>query len=102
MPTYEATVDAEGRVRLPDDLRARLAIAPGDRVEFFATHDGHVSFHAINRTWDDLGFGTDPTRHPGSSMQEIDDAIADHAADDDARIVSEAEASRAARRSAAE
>lgn len=86
MPTYTATVDEQGQVRLPQELRARLMIAPGDRVEFFATLDGHVYVHAINRSWQGIGSGTGPHHRPGLSMREIDDAIADHVAADDARI----------------
>ena len=47
MPTYEAVVDENGKVELPQALVEKLGIRPGHQVEWFETGNGEVFFHAI-------------------------------------------------------
>ncbi|WP_375453565.1 hypothetical protein [uncultured Methylobacterium sp.] len=98
MPTYRAVVDEQGKVALPEELVRRLAIEAGEAVEFFLTLDGQVHFHVVNGSWDALT-PQGPARRPPLSIREMDDAIADHMAEDDARIRRQ---SRPSERSAAE
>lgn len=98
MPTYESIVDEQGRVALPEELVRRLAIEPGETVEFFLTLDGQVHFHVRNGGWDALS-RNGPVHRPGLSIREIDDGIADHLAEEDDRIRRQ---SRTTARSAAE
>lgn len=98
MPTYKAVVDEDGRVALPEELIRSLAIKAGETVEFFLTLDGQVHFHVINASWDALP-PQGPAHRPRLSIREMDDAIADHLAEEDDRIRRQ---SRTAERSAAE
>lgn len=102
MPTYEATVDEAGRVSLPAEIVERLGIEPGQRVEFFLTLDGQVHFHAINRDWNGFLGVNGPPHRPPLSIREMDDAIADHLAEEDERIRREAREGDRPERSAAE
>ena len=95
MPTYEAHVDGEGRILLPPELVEKLAIRPGQRVEFFETLDGEIFFHAVVETtagW--KGILNIPGRHPPISNRQINESIADAIADDDDRIRRQSPAAR--------
>lgn len=88
MPTYEAIVDENRKVQLPERLVEKLGIEPGHRVEFFETLDGEVFFHAIvgtTKSWKNL-FQV-PVRNPPISIREMDEGIADHLAEEDKRIL---------------
>jgi len=92
VPTFTATVDENGAVALPRELRERLDIRPGSEVEFFLTLDGQVHFHAI--TAHSGAFGS-PTLSPPLSVREMDDGIADYLAEKyDRREPDEATSSR--------
>jgi hypothetical protein len=87
MPTYRTKVGVDNTIELPSELCEKLDIAPGTEVEFFLSLDGEVFFHAITgkaESWMGL-FKTD-VRKPPISIREIDEAIADHLAEDDERI----------------
>lgn len=87
MPTY--TVGPERKVTLPSELCARLGIEPGTEIEFFLTLDGQVHFHALSASARDFAGLGRQKRTPPVSIREIDDAIAEHPAEEDDRIMRE-------------
>lgn len=86
MPTYRVTVGAGLSVALPGELCKRLGIKDGTSVEFFLTTDGQVHFHAITGTARGFGGILKECRRPPVSIREMDDGIAEHVVEDDARI----------------
>ena len=87
MPTYRTRVGDGNSVVLPAELCEKLGVEPGVEVEFFLSLDGEVFFHAITGragAWKGA-FGID-VRKPPISIREMDAGIADHLAEDDARI----------------
>lgn len=50
----EATVTSNGRITIPAELRAALALNPGDRVTFTLLDDGTMLMRARTRSIDGL------------------------------------------------
>ena len=45
----EATVTSKGQITVPNALRRKLGIAPGDRLHFVETRDGAIRMEARKR-----------------------------------------------------
>jgi antitoxin PrlF len=75
-----ATVTSKGQITIPQDVRERLNIVAGTRVEFAERADGSVEFIPLTATVMDLA-GVVPWGGPPVSLEEMDDAIADAAVD---------------------
>jgi AbrB family looped-hinge helix DNA binding protein len=48
MPGYEVTVTSKGQVTIPAELRAKLNLKEGDRVEFYLDRSGRVLMRPRN------------------------------------------------------
>ncbi|TWG98024.1 AbrB family looped-hinge helix DNA binding protein [Mesorhizobium sp. J18] len=88
-----ATITAKGQITLPKELRDRFGLKPGDRVEF-VEEDGRTWVRARNlRAADLMGILGPPPNGVRLTNEELDqainDAAADAAAEDDARVMRE-------------
>ncbi len=75
MPTYSARVTKDAQIPIPQEMMEKLAIKPGDEVEFFLTSEGQIHFHVLRE-----GFGEIiNVRHfLPISIREMDDGIVEH------------------------
>ena len=48
MPGYEVTVTSKGQITIPAELRAKLDLKEGDKVEFFLDRSGRVLMRPRN------------------------------------------------------
>ena len=80
-----ATVTSKGQITIPQDVRDRLKIVAGSRVEFAERADGVVEFIPLTASIMDLA-GIVPWDGPPVSIEEMDNAIGDYLADEDRRI----------------
>jgi antitoxin PrlF len=48
MPAYEVTVTSKGQITIPAELRAKLNLKEGDKVEFFLDRSGRVLMRPRN------------------------------------------------------
>lgn len=81
-----ATVTSKGQITLPKMIREHLDICQGDQVEFIVDERGEVRVHRLGGSASRL-FGI--LRRPGMkplTVEEMDEAIGQHLAEDDARI----------------
>ena len=89
-----ATVTDKGQVTVPKEIRDRLGIEPGVKLDFQIEPDGSLRVRPLKRGAAGLyGLLRDP-RRSASSVVEMDEAVGRHLAADDARIAREAKASR--------
>ncbi|RZI93493.1 MAG: AbrB/MazE/SpoVT family DNA-binding domain-containing protein [Microbacterium sp.] len=74
-----ATATTKGQITIPQDIRERLGIVPGTRVDFVPTPDGRVWLRPVTGSVSDL-FGT--ARYDGSplTIEEMNEGIRDAAA----------------------
>ena len=87
MPHYRTTVEANGIITLPAQLRKSLKISEGCQVEFYVSLEGDVFFHAITgkaKGW--KGMYDTEVRSPPISIREMDQAVGDALVEDDRRI----------------
>ena len=70
-----ATVTSKGQVTIPKDVRDRLNILPGCRIEFIVNDDGTISLLAKTRTIADL-VGILPRPARALTVEEMNEAIA--------------------------
>ncbi len=90
MPCLEARMSSKGQVTLPAEVRRRLNLREGDRVDFYVDPlTGAVTLVARNRTLADLQGLTDlaPSKLP--TKTEIREAVGRHLVDEDRRIGAE-------------
>ncbi|HSO47090.1 MAG TPA: AbrB/MazE/SpoVT family DNA-binding domain-containing protein [Rhizobiaceae bacterium] len=80
------TMTSKGQLTIPKDVRDQLGLSAGTRF-FVTVRNGEIVAHPKNRKVADLaGFlGTPPAGH-GASIEDLDEAIGEAVADDDARI----------------
>jgi antitoxin PrlF len=75
-----ATVTSKGQITLPVQIRRRLGLRPGDRVQFVETDRGKFEMTAANRSVRDLkGVLYREGRKP-VTIEEMNEAIARAAA----------------------
>jgi len=75
-----ATVTSKGQVTIPIDVRKKLGIQAGTRVQFIPRADGGYDFVASSGSVRDIR-GMIAARGRAATLEEMDDAIADAAAD---------------------
>lgn len=68
-----ATLTSKGRITIPRDVRERLRVQPGDRLEFVMKDDGVILRPATRKVTDIKGFFPKPKRP--FSLEEMDRAI---------------------------
>lgn len=78
MPT--ATVTSKGQVTIPIEVRERLGIETGTRVQFLAHADGTWEFAATGGSVTSIR-GMFAVTGPAVAIEDMNDAIADAAAD---------------------
>ena len=74
-PTFEATITSKGQITIPAELRARLALSEGDKVEFYFDARGRVLMRPRNLPATAV-FENAPTVRPRAGHLTDDDAIA--------------------------
>jgi antitoxin PrlF len=74
--TARSTITAKGQTTVPKEIRDRLKLKPGDRIEYVVTEDGQVMLKARNKRMAD--FAGILGKPPGGplTIEEMDDAIA--------------------------
>jgi len=71
-----ATITSKGQVTIPKDVRSRLGIVTGDRVEFVEIEDG--VFHIVAATQDIQALkGIVPKPKKPVTIEEMNQAIAE-------------------------
>lgn len=84
MPT--ATLSSKGQITIPREIRERLGLEDGDKLEFLVAEDGSVRLRPVTASVRELyGFLERPGRRAGS-IDEMNRGIADYLADEDRRI----------------
>jgi len=79
-----ATVTSKGQVTIPQDVRERLGITVGTRVEFAQRADGVVEFIPLTGSIMDLK-GAVAWDGPPVTIEEMDEAIGEYLAEKDRR-----------------
>lgn len=81
-----ATLTSKGQITLPKEIREHFHLSEGDRVEFVIAEDGEVLLRPMMSSIQRL-FGI--VHRPGApalSLEEIDEGIGAHLAEEDERI----------------
>jgi antitoxin PrlF len=79
-----ATVTSKGQITIPQDVRDRLHIVTGSRVEFAERADGVVEFIPLTASIMDLK-GILKWDGPVFTIEEMDEAIGEHLGEEDRR-----------------
>lgn len=78
---YHSTVTAKGQTTIPKAIREKLNLKPGDRIDFVVEADGRVVLRPRNKRLEDIiGILHRPGQRP-VSVEEMDEAIAEAAAE---------------------
>jgi AbrB family looped-hinge helix DNA binding protein len=74
--TAHSTITAKGQTTVPKEIRDRLKLKPGDKIEYVVEPDGRVVLKARNKRMAD--FAGILGKPPGGplTIEEMDDAIA--------------------------
>ena len=83
-----ASLTSKGQITLPISVRKKLRLNTGDQVVFIEREDGEITVKAKKGNLMDLRGSLKWTGKP-ATIEEMDEAIANHLAEDDARIVKE-------------
>jgi AbrB family looped-hinge helix DNA binding protein len=86
MPT--ATVTSKGQITIPIEVRKSLGLKAGDKIDFFETEEGKYAFSPKTGSIMDLR-GCIPNLGYSVSIEEMNEAILDHAAELDTATLSE-------------
>src|SRR5271154_4905663 len=91
MPT--ATVTSKGQITIPIEVRKSLALKAGDKIDFFEAGDGKFTFQPKTGSIMDMKgilqkMGYAPLGH-APSIEEMDEAILDTAAELDRASMSD-------------
>ncbi len=70
-----ATMTSKGQLTVPKEIRDRLGLAPGDKVEFVPGEDGRVVLRKRRTVELEELFGSLPTNGVSLSLEEVDEAI---------------------------
>jgi antitoxin PrlF len=76
----ESTITSKGQTTVPKEIRKRLNLRPGDKV-FWYVEDGRIVLRAKNRSIKDLAGMLHRPGQRSISIQEMDEAIAQAAAE---------------------
>ncbi len=93
MPHYEAKMTSKGQLTVPAPVRDFFSLKPGDIVDFYIDEESRSArIRARNRSVSEL-FGAlnsfVAAGAPPLAQEDIDHAIGDHLAEEDARIMRE-------------
>jgi AbrB family looped-hinge helix DNA binding protein len=83
-----ASLTSKGQITLPISVRKKLRLNAGDQVVFIEREDGEITVKAKKGNLMDLR-GSLKWTGKQATIEEMDEAIASHLAEDDARIVKE-------------
>ena len=89
MEHFEAKMSSKGQLTVPVSVREQLRLKAGDVVDFYVDERTRaVEIIARNKPLSELFgmLGKEGTRSEPLSQAQLDDAIADHLAEDDKRI----------------
>jgi AbrB family looped-hinge helix DNA binding protein len=75
-----ATITTKGQTTIPKAVRDRLRLEPGDRVEFVVQEDGTALMIPATLTLAELKASVPPPPR-ALSLEEMDEAVAAHAAE---------------------
>lgn len=75
----EAKMTSKGQITVPAEVRRRLGLRAGSRVDFVATRDGSYELRVKRASVHDL-YGCVDYSGPARTLAEMDDAIAEGAA----------------------
>jgi len=71
-----ATLTSKGQVTVPSEIRKRLKLQPGDRLDFVLHEDGHIEVVPMRGSITELK-GMVPSPEKIVRLEEMDAAIAD-------------------------
>ena len=78
-----STLSSKGQITIPIEVRRKLGLHRGDRVEFRLEEDGSVTLLPVGRPAAELfGFLARPRRRP-LTVEQMDDSLADAVAEDE-------------------
>lgn len=84
--SYSAKITSKGQMTVPQEVRERLSLHTGDRVELVVV-DGWAMMIPKNRSIADLaGILGEPPIGKGATLEDFDEAIGQYLAEDDERI----------------
>ncbi len=83
------TMTSKGQLTIPKDVRDQLNLAPGTRFYVTVRNGQIVAIPKNKRIADFAGILGKPPHDAGIAVEDIDEAIMDAAAEDDARITRE-------------
>ena len=87
--SYAAKITSKGQTTIPQEVRERLGLKTGDRVEFVIV-DGGAMMIPKNKSVEELfGILGEPPAGAGASLEDFDEAIGRYLAEDDERIMRE-------------
>jgi AbrB family looped-hinge helix DNA binding protein len=93
MPHYEAKMSSKGQLTVPAPVREFFDLKTGDVVDFYVDEKSRSArIRARNRPISELFGALDAYVAPGApplTQEDIDNAIGDHLAEEDARIMRE-------------
>jgi len=75
MRTYCTTMTSKGQLTLPVELRRLWGLKPGDKVEFYEDHEGHLLVRPLN-AGPTAFLDVLPARKRKRGIKSDDDAIA--------------------------
>jgi len=83
-----SSLTSKGQLTLPISIRKKLKLRTGDQVVFTEREDGSITVEAKKSNLMDL-YGS--LHHPGNpfTIDEMNEAVGAHLAEDDARIIRE-------------
>jgi AbrB family looped-hinge helix DNA binding protein len=84
MPT--STVTSKGQITLPKEVRERLHLVEGDRVEFLMERDGRVHLLPVSSSVRDLYGCLQRKDINAPTLEELDEALVESLAAEDERI----------------
>lgn len=77
---FESTMTSKGQTTVPKEIRKQLNLRPGDKV-FWHLEDGRIVLRARNRSINDLAGMLHRRGQRPISLEEMDEAIAEGAAE---------------------
>jgi AbrB family looped-hinge helix DNA binding protein len=83
-----AAVTSKGQITIPSEVREDLGLKAGDRIEFVKSEEGKFFIQPKKGSIMNLR-GMFKWTGPPVTIEEMNEAIASHLAEDDARIVKE-------------
>jgi AbrB family looped-hinge helix DNA binding protein len=83
------TLTSKGQITIPIEIRRALGLKPGVRIDFYEVEDGEYAFRPKTGSIRDLK-GCIPKLDHIVTLEEMDQAILDHAAELDAGTRSDA------------